>query len=168
MHLVKLKLRKGRRCVIPWRGSAHTVMSELAERGVATCMVDKVSLTETFAQGATLRLKAKTDCETVDKTLEVVSNVCFTFLQLHAMENFVKSGESDDRDRLGEVVEGLDSELIRLIEALPEHTLLFAVCGSNDIRKVKRIGQETPVDHSSLKKAVMAARTGLVVALFVN
>ena len=181
MRLVLHKLREGRGCRLPWTDPTHTMMAKLSGRGISTGMVDKGSLLSLFGRLATFRLRAQTDDQTVDKALEVVPNCRFMFLQLHAMEHFIKSrsdvGEGPERmgqegaeseEELRAVIKGLEEDVLRLVEEAPSQTLIFVVCGSNDIRQVKRCDRRDPAGDARLKSAVMAARTGCVVAVIAN
>lgn len=54
------------------------------------------------------------------------------------------------------------------MEGCPSKTVLFVVCGSCDIKKVRSLQQQEFTDFNQLKHEVMLARTGHVVGVVIN
>lgn len=54
------------------------------------------------------------------------------------------------------------------MESCPAKTLMFVVCGSCDIKKVRSLQQQDIPDLRKLKQQVMIARTGYVVGVVIE
>lgn len=167
MQLVQLKLTEGPRCTVPWNDE-RSILTEISSQGHAAGIVDKQGVVNLFGKALTNSCIADSDDEVVQKAKGLLPQCDFTFLQLHAIENFLKSGERDNKGKLLEVVESMDANVMRLVEECPSKSLVFVVCGSSDIREVKRLYQQSQVDYMKLEQVVMVARTGLVLAFLVN
>ena len=168
MKLVLLKMREGKECTIPWNEGTRSVLGEVAAHNHSTGIIDKQSIINLFGRGSTHSCVVKSDEDVIQQAKTTVPKCDFTFLQLHAMEIFLKSDQRGDGDKLKEVVESLDTDIISIVEDCPKKSLVFVVCGSSDIREVKRLYQQPEGSGRALKAACMVARTGQVVAFIVN
>ena len=167
MRLVQHKIQSGPNCTIPFNEGAHNIiLTEYRTLGKNTGIVDRKGVVTFYGRGASFSCDVDTDVECVDKSLEIIPKCHFTFLQLHDMELFLKGGKS--HPAVQSVADAMDDNIMRLVEGCPEGTLLFVVCGSGDIREVRKLQQDDFADPSQLKKAVMIARTGLVTACIVT
>ena len=131
----------------------------------------------------------KTDEEAVSSCGKVIRQSKFSFVQLHSMEYLLKATEeetaaanaetttdpSSSAAKLGsssskveETAALLDSQVCRVVEACPAKSVVFVVCGSSDIRRVRRIQQQSTPDLQRLRREVMLARTGCVLGFIVN
>ena len=168
MRLVQLKLKKGPDLMLSSIQPALSLLSELQLRRVTTGIIDKAGVVRLFGRSSTHSHESDNDAETVDQAIEIVPKCDLTFVQLHSMENFVKSGERNDSGKQLEIANKLDSYVQKLIEGCPSGTLILVVCGSSDISKVKRFQQQDFPDLRQWKEATMTARTGQVIAITVN
>ncbi len=167
MRLVQHKIQSGPNCTIPFNEGAHNIiLTEYRTLGKNTGIVDRKGVVTFYGRGASFSCDVDTDVECVDKSLEIIPQCHFTFLQLHDMELFLKGSKS--HPAVQSVADAMDDNIMRLVEGCPEGTLLFVVCGSGDIREVRKLQQDDFADPSQLKKAVMIARTGLVTACIVT
>ena len=168
MKLVQLKLKQGPKCTVPWNDSAKSILADIAFRNHSSGIVDKHGVANLFGRAATHCCVADSDDAVIEIAKMVIPKCDFTFLQLHAMESFLKSAERGDKDKLLEVADALDSHVMDFVEHCPSKTLVFVVCGSNDITEVKQLQQQRWADFGKLKEVVMVARTGQVLAFIVN
>lgn len=168
MKLVQLKLKQGPKCTVPWNDSTKSILADIAFRNRSSGIVDKQGVANLFGRAATHCCIADTDNAVIKVAKTVIPKCDFTFLQLHAMESFLKSAQRDDKEKLLEVADALDSHVMDLVEHCPSKTLVFVVCGSNDITEVKQLQQQRWTDFGKLKEVVMVARTGQVLAFIVN
>ncbi len=166
MKLVQLKITSGQSCTIKFNQSTLSVITEFRTRGKNTGIVDRRGVVSFFGRGASFFHTVETDAECVDKAIELIPQSDFTFLQFHEMEFFHKNAKSVASEQ--SVVDGMDNNLLRLVEGCPKGTLLFVVCGSGDIRNVQKLQRDGSANPSELKKAVMIARTGLVTAIIIS
>lgn len=168
MRLVQLKLKKGPDLMLLSSQPAMSLLSELQLRRVTTGIVDKAGVVRLFGRSSTHSHESDNDAETVDQAIEIVPKCDLTFVQLHSMENFVKSGDKNDSGKQLEVANKLDSYVQKLIEGCPSGTLVLVICGSSDISKVKQFQQQDFPDLRQWKEATMTTRTGQVIAVSVN
>ena len=168
MRLVQLKLKKGPDLTISFSQPALSLLSELQLSKFTTGIVDKAGVVRLFGRSSTHSHETDNDAETIDRVIEIIPKCDLTFIQLHGMENFVKSREKNDSGKQLTVANDLDSNVQKLIESCPSGTLVFVVCGSSDISKVKQFQQQDFPDLRRWKEATMTARTGQVIALMVN
>ena len=168
MQLVQLKLRQGPGCTVQWNDSSKSILTDISSRNHSSGIVDKHGVVSLFGRAATESYSADSDDTVIEIAKSVIPKCDFTFLQLHAMENFLKSAQRSNKEKLEEVVDSLDSHVMDLVEACPSKSLVFVVCGSNDITEVKQLQQQQWSDFAKLKEAVMIARTGQVLAFIVN
>ena len=167
MRLVQKKLAEGPDLKVSFNQPAMTLLSELEVQNYATGIVDKVGVVRLFGRHSTRRCESDSDGKTVAQALQIIPQCDLTFLQLHDMECFVKSAERNNKAKQLKVANVMDSYLIKLIEGCPSNTMVFVVCGSSDISKVKYYQQQDFPDLRRWKEATMVARTGQVVALMV-
>jgi hypothetical protein len=147
---------------------ALSLLSELQLKRVTTGIVDKAGVVWLFGRSSTHSHASDNDAETVDKAIEIVPKCDLTFVQLHSMENLIKSSDRNDSGKQLEVANELDSYVKKLIEGCPSGTLVLVVCGSSDISKVKQFQQQDFPDLRQWKEATMTARTGQVIAVMVK
>lgn len=168
MKLVQKKAKEGQDCTVPWNDDNRSILADAVTHGRNSAIVDKQGVVSLFGRDCTYRVVANNDMEILHEAKSLLPKTDFTFLQLHAMENHLKSPDRGDCEKLASVVDLLDYNVISLIEDCPTNTLVFVVCGSSDIHEVKRLNQQPSVDVERLKAAVAAARTGMVLALQVQ
>ena len=170
MQLVLLKLSKGANCTILWNeDTSRSILTEMKLRGRTAGIVDKSGVVNLFSTDTTIRCVATSDAIAATSSKGVISECDFTFIQFHAMETLLKSEHREDPEKQREVMESLDSDVISVVEGCPSSTLVFVVCGSNDISEVKKLNRQPgPAADEELCRAVKEARTGLVVAFLVN
>ena len=168
MRLVQLKLKKGPDLMISFSQPALSLLSELQLTKVTTGIVDKAGVVRLFGRSSTHSHESDNDAETIDQAVEVVPKCNLTFVQLHSMENFIKSSDKNDSEKQLKVANELDSYVQKLIEGCPSGTLVLVVCGSSDISKVKQFQQQDFPDLRRWKEATMTARTGHVIAIMAN
>ncbi len=166
MRLVQHKIHSGPNCTIPFNQGAHSVLTEYRTHGKSTGIVDRRGVVTFYGRGASFSCDIETDAECVEKSLEIIPQCDFTFLQLHEMELFFKGNKT--HTTVQSVVDAMDDNILCLVEGCPEGTLLFVVCGSGDIREVRKLQQDDFADPIQLKKAVMIARTGLVITCMIS
>lgn len=168
MKLVQLKLEKGPSCKIPFNEITPSIFTEYRTRGCTTGIIDKDSVVRLYGKGSSFLAEAKTDEEAVSKSIEIIPQAKFTFVQLHSMEYLTKSEGGGEKGRILEVAEAMDSHVIQLVENIPQKSMVFIVCGSSDIKKVRSLQQQEHPDYHQLRKQVMKARTGCVIGLVLN
>lgn len=168
MRLVQLKLREGRACQASLSMPSSNLFRELQSSGCKTAMIDKAGVVRLFGKTASFSREVDSDDDVVTQTKDIIQDCHFTFVQLHGMENFRKSSEKNDAEKMLQVVNDIDSNVVKLVENCPNKTMVFVVCGSSEISQVKYYQQQDIVDFRKLKEAVMVARTGMVVAFMVN
>ena len=111
MKLVKLKLRKGANCKILFNEIAPSIFTDCRLRECSTGMVDKDSVVRLFGKGCNFSAEVMTGAETVEKSIEIIPQCKFTFVQLHSMEYLLKSGSGEDEEKVLEVADSLDSQV---------------------------------------------------------
>ena len=163
MRLVQLRMRDRQRATIPWKN--RSILTEVAAHNHSVATVDRPGVVGMFGHGTT-KHTVSSDQEVVDCAADIIAKHNLTFLQLHGYEDHLKQRSADNGAKMGAVIEDLDSRVMRLVAECPSKTLVFVVCGSSDIREVKRLQQTQ--DHERLKEAVGVARTGLVLAFTVD
>ena len=170
MRLVQLKLTKGASCQVSFsQPNLHvTLLRELQTHGCKTGIVDKASVVRLFGKTAMFQREVDSDESVISQAKEVIPESDFTFVQLHDMENFMKTDERNDSEKLLEVANSIDSNVVKLVENCPSKTLVFVVCGSSEISQVKYYQQLEIPNNKRLNEAVQVARTGVVVAFLVN
>ena len=163
MKLVQAKLSgaTGVGLRVPTR--ARSILTEVASLGRSVATVDRHSVVSLFGQGTTKR-SVSSDRQVVDTASNVISKHDLTFLQFHGYEDHLKGvgGEGGVEGVLGKMDEGV----VRVVEGCPGRVLVLVVCGSSDIREVKKLQQTQEIER--LKEVVGVARTGLVLALAVD
>ena len=168
MRLVQLKLKKGPDLTILFSQPALSLLGELQLKRFTTGIVDKAGVVRLFGRSSTHSHESDNDAETIDQAIEIIPKCDLTFVQLHSMENFIKSGDKNDSEKQLKVANDLDSYVQNLIGGCPSGTLVLVVCGSSDISKVKQFQQQDFPDMRRWKEATMSARTGHVIAIMVN
>lgn len=112
MKLIKLKLRKGDKCKIAFNEISPSIFTEFRIKGCTTGMVDKDSLVRLFGKGASVSAEVTADEEAVTKSIEIIPQSKFTFVQLHSMEYLLKSENGENSEKIVEVADNLDSQVI--------------------------------------------------------
>jgi DNA polymerase III epsilon subunit-like protein len=168
MKLMQLKLEKGDSCKVAFNEITPSIFTDYRTRGSTTGIVDKDTVIRLFGRGSNISVEVKTDVEAVSRSSEVISNSKFTFIQLHSMEYLLKSEHGRDLDKIEAVAQEMDSQVCEVVGRCPPKTVVFVVCGSSDIRRVRKIQQEDIPNQHQLKREVMLARTGCVVGLVIN
>lgn len=168
MKLVQHKILFGPNCTIPFNQLKPSIITEFRSNGKSTGIVDKPGVVRLFGRGASCSCEVENDTKCVEEALKVIPQCDFTFVQFHDMENFLKSSSASEKNMQEEVASMLDSNIIKLVDGCPKGTLVFVVCGSSDIRLVKKLQQDDFTDMAKLKRVVLAARTGVVTAVIVN
>ena len=168
MRLVQLKLKRGPDLTISFSQPALSLLSELQLSKVTTGIVDKSGVVRLFGRSSTHSYESDNDAEIIDQAIEIVPKCNLTFVQLHSMENFIKSSDKNDSGKQLKVASELDLYIQKLVEGCPSGTLVLVVCGSSDISKVKQFQQQEFPDLRRWKEATMTARTGQVIAIMAN
>lgn len=168
MKLVQKKLKEGPNLIISSNQVATSLLTELQLSNYTTGIVDKIGVVRLFGRNCSHCCESNSDAETIEYAIKIIPKCDLTFLQLHDMETFVKSPEKNDTLKQLKVANDLDSHVLRLIDGCPAGSLLFVVCGSSDISKVKHYQQQDFPDLRRWKEATMTARTGQVIAVMVN
>lgn len=168
MKLLMLKLKEGASCKISFNDITPSIFTNFRTKGCTTGIVDKESVVQLFGKGSSHSVDVKTDEEAIKRTVEIIPLSKFTFVQLHSMEYLLKSTPQVTKEKQLETANDLDKLVINLVEQCPSNTIVFVVCGSGDIRKVRSLQQQEFSDYRQLKKEVLVARTGCVVGLLVN
>ena len=168
MKLVQLKLERGESCKIAFNVISPSIFTNYRTRGCTTGIVDKESVVRLFGKGSSHAADVKTDEEAVSQSTKIISESKFTFIQLHSMEYLLKAEGDSDRGKVEETARQMDDHVCRVVEGCPPKTLVFVVCGSSDIRKVRNIQQQEFPNPQDLRMHVMRARTGCVVGVVVN
>ena len=166
MRLVHLKIRSGSSCNISFNEHGPNVITDYRAQGKNTGFVDRGGVVRFFGRGASCSYQVDSDDDCVEKALQKIPQCDFTFLQLHEMEMFFKGNKTHPTEQA--VARKLDDSIIRLVEGCPEGTLLFVVCGSGDIREVIKLRRDKFANSALLNKAVLCAKTGLVVAFITS
>ena len=167
MQLVQHKIRSGPNCTVSFNEVTPSIVTEFRAQGKSTGIVDKPGVVRLFGRGASCSYEVETDKECIEEAVKIIPQCDFTFIQLHDMENFLKFSNGSEQTAQ-EVADVLDCNIMKLVETCPENTLVFVVCGSSDIRLVKKMQQDDFTDLVRLKKVVLSARTGMVVAFIVT
>ena len=167
MKLVHLKLEKGSHCTVPFHNISPSIFTDYRTRGHTSSIVDKNSVLRTYGKGSSISRDASNDEEAILESVKIIPESKFTFVQLHGVENILKSEKSTGNEAIEDAVKEMDSHVVRLVEGCPEKTVVFVVFGSGDIRKVRKL-QQGDSDHQQLKKQVMLARTGCAIGLVIN
>lgn len=168
MKLVQLKLRKGAGCKIAFNELNPSIFTEYRTKGCITGIVDKHSVIRLYGKGSNFSPDVATDEEAVTKSIEIIPKSKFTFVQLHSMEYLLKSENGANSNTIQETADAMDCHVMELVEKCPEKTIVFVVCGSSDIKKVRSIQQQECPDFQHLRRQVMVARTGCVIGVIVN
>ena len=168
MKLVHLKLKKGDSCKIAFNEIVPSIFTNYRTQGCTTGMVDKDTLLRHFGKGSSISVEAKTDAEAVEASSGVISQSKFTFIQLHGMEYLLKSEHGRDPDKIEAAAQLMDDHVCKVVEGCPPKTVVLVVCGSSDIRKVRKLQQQDTSSPKELKQQVMLARTGCVVGVVVH
>ena len=168
MRLVQLKLKEGRSLTIPFVQQSLNLLNELQQSRFATGIVDKAGVVQLFGRNSFYCRKSDSDAETIEQAIEIIPKCDLTFVQLHGMENFVKSSDKNNSAKQLDVAKELDSCVQKLIEGCSSGTMVIVVCGSSDISQVKQFQQQDFPDQRKWKEATMTARTGQVIAFMVN
>ena len=131
MKLVKLKLRKGRDCKVAFNEISPSIFTDYRTRGCVTGIVDKDSVVRLFGRGSSLSEEVTGDDEAVARTLEILPQSKFTFVQLHGMECLLKSagggggaGGGADPEKIQEVADNLDSQVLYVCMCM--HVCMYA------------------------------------------
>ena len=166
MELVKKKLIEGSQCVIQWNENvSKTWLPSLVSASVRTTVIDKQSLVSLYtSQSQAKPCIVNSDEEAVEKAQESLLESRFVFVHFHSLENYRKNNETLNDDEICSVISLLDQWSYQLVQSAPNDTVVFIVCGSNNIKEVRRLQKEENVDQQALKTAVMKAREGLVLA----
>ena len=166
MQLVKKKLEKGTKLLIPFRDNKVSLLNVFHQNSKPVAMVDKQSVVNLFARGVPDCVAVGTDDEAVAKASELVIDAQFTFVQLHRMEQYKKNNQdSADKDAYKTELSSLDSSVCELISSCCQGTAVFVVCGSGYIGEVRKLQTDKSSSATALKKAVEQARTGHVIVL---
>ena len=168
MRLVQLKLKKGPDLTISFSQPALSLLNELQVNKFTTGIVDKAGVVRLFGRSSTHSHESDNDAETIDQAIEIVPKCDLSFVQLHGMENFIKSSDKNDSGKQLKVANDLDSHVQKFVDGCPSGVLVLVVCGSSDISKVKQFQQQDFPDLRCWKEATMTARTGQVIALMVK
>ena len=168
MKLVKLKLKEGKSCRVSFNEMPQSIFTDFMYEGHATAIADKDSVINLYAKESSYCVPVKTDDEAVVKSLEIIPANKFTFVQLHDMENHLRSNPQSNEEERQKVARRLDRLVMDLVKGCPSNTIVFIVCGSSDIRKVRALQQQEFTDFHQLKKQVMIARTGHVMGFLIN
>ena len=164
MKLVQRKMEDWKGMVVSCRRS-QSILTEVAARGRSVGIVDRAGITNLFGS-RTLKHHVRSDGEAVKKAAEVISSCELTFLQLHAMEDHLKGPDPDSEVAMAAAAEELDASVLHIVSGCPGNTLVVVVCGSSNIREVRRLQQAR--DSPRLREAVSVARTGLATAFLVT
>ena len=168
MQLIQKKLREGRNLTIPWNEQGKDMLLPLlASQGLQATIVDKPSVTHMFGgKGLAKCVNADSDNTAVEKVKEELTtgNTQFLFVQLHAMEQYLKFAERSPK-AFSEVVNSLDRQVKEVIEACSAGTLVLVACGSSYLAEVRRLQQQEVVNYIELEREVNIAREGLVTAI---
>ena len=116
MELVKLKLQKGTNCKVLFNeittSKSPSIFTDCRLRECSTGMVDKVSVVRQFGKGCNFSAEVMTGAEAVEKSIEIIPQCKFTFVQLHSMmEYLLESGSGEDEEKVLEVADSLDSQV---------------------------------------------------------
>lgn len=166
MKLVLRRIQDGKVVNIIWK--RRSILGEVAslDRSVAT--IDRPGVIGFLGQH-TNKYPVTTDEEVVEKAKVVIAEHDLTFLQLHSYEDHLKEHPKtlDTGDiQATSVLHQLDSHVVDIIASCPSSTVVIVVCGSSDIREVKRLQQRQ--DLKKLEEVVAVARTGLTYAYIVR
>ena len=164
MKLVQKKLREGRLCVIPWSNRKKNLISELSEKKKRVGIVDKSSVVNLYGQEATVKACVTEDGQAVNELLQMVAMVDFAFVQLHAVEQCLKT--PSDGATLKEVLDSMDEQAARIVRECATGSVVFVVCGSSCINEVKKYQVDCRkgkgAQRERLKEEVAIARHGIV------
>lgn len=163
MKLAKKKLREGRDCLIQWSNLTNrTLISELAGKKKRVAVVDKTSVVKLFGQEATEKLCVPGDAEAVQGVLQLAEKVDFAFVQMHAVEQCLKT--SYEAGALREVLDRVDEQAAMIVRGCPAGSVVFVVCGSSCINEVKKYQKNkgNRKQRERLKELIDVARHGTV------
>ena len=165
MELVKKKLESSK-LVIQWRDKKLSLLSLFQHNSQEVAMADKMSLIKLYARGMTTdnACAVDTDEQAIAESSELIMDAQFTFVQLHGVEQYKRDEDDSSNDGLKRELDVLDSHVCELVGSCCQGTLVFVVCGSGYIGVVRRL-QKASAPRGTLKKEVIVARTGHVVAL---
>ena len=165
MELVKKKLESSK-LVIQWRDKKLSLLNLVQHNSREVAMVDKLSLIKLYARGMTTdnACAVDTDEQAIAESSELIMDAQFTFVQLHGVEQHKRDEDDSCNDGLKREIDALDSHVCELVGSCCQGTLVFVVCGSGYIGVVRRL-QKASAPRGTLKKEVIVARTGHVVAL---
>ena len=162
MKLVLKKIRDGEKMTITWKG--RSILTEVASHSRSVATVDRPGIVNLFGPH-TKKHSVSSDQQVVALAKDAITGHDLTFLQLHGYEDHLKSSDADNEQKSVTVLNELDSRVMNIISECPSGTLVVVVCGSSDIRKVKRLHQTQ--DLEQLREVVGVARTGLTRAFIV-
>ena len=163
MKLVLKRLRDGEKTTIAWK--SNSILTEMASLGRSIAVVDRPRIVSLFGLH-TNKYCVSSDDEIVERAREVVAENDLTFLQLHSYEDHLKSGSAASEHMSQRVLRQMDSEVVDIAASCPSGTLVVVVCGSSDIREVRKLQQRQ--ERERLKEVVAVARTGLTHAFIVR
>ena len=163
MKLVLKRLRDGEKMTISWKSSS--ILTEMASLGRSVAVVDRPRIVSLFGLH-TNKHCVSSDDEVVERAREVVAKNDLTFLQLHSYEDHLKSGSAASEHMSRRVLRQMDSEVMDIVASCPRGTLVVVVCGSSDIREVRKLQQRQ--ERERVKEVVAVARTGLTHAFIVT
>lgn len=165
MELVIKKLEEGPKVIVPWNDHKISLPYLVSSHNLETTLIDKKSVVAVYGGGMTTTVSVACDELAIDPACEAAIDSKFLFVQLHAMEKYLKEGEKQSSESLETVVNSLDSLASELVAKCPPESLMLVVCGSSYITEVRRLQKSVTIDHALLKKEVLKAREGVVVAL---
>ena len=165
MELVLKKLEEGPKLIVPWNDHKISLPYLVSSHNLETTLIDKKSVVAVYGGGLTATVGVACDELAIDTACEAVIDSKFLFVQLHGMEKYLKEEEKQSERTLMSVVDTLDSLAGELITTCPPESLILVVCGSSYITEVRRLQKSVTIDHALLKKEVLKAREGMVVAL---
>ena len=168
MKLVHRKLKEGDSLTVSFDQPTLSLLGELQLGNYTTGIVDKAGVVRLFGRNSFHRFNSESDEYTIEQAIKVIPKCDMTFLQLHDMEVFIKSSDKNDTGKQLEVANRLDTNVLKLVEGCPSGSLVFVVCGSSDISKVKQFQRQDFPDMRLWKEATMVARTAQVIAFMVN
>ena len=163
MQLVLKRLREGAKMSLSGRG--HSILTEVVSFNHSVATVDRPSIVSLFGP-LTSRYPVTGDEDVVREAGEAIAEHDLTFLQLHSYEDHLKTSSGGCQHMSERVLRQLDAEVVDIVTSCPSGTLVVVVCGSSDIRAMKRLQQRQ--QRERLREVVAVARTGLVHAFIVK
>ena len=168
MKLVQLKLERGPGCVIPWSDRQQALIPDLVNQGYQVSIVDKQGVVGLMGKNATHKVLVSSDQEAEEGVRGAAVSSDFVFVQLHDLENYIRNSSSVDGDRELSLLGQLEERAMRIVGSCPKGSLLFVVCGSSNLRRLKQLGKERrSADKAQVRTVVEQARSGAVVATLV-